>query len=148
MSGSGEVSAQGSGFLWDAAGHIVTNAHVVSGGVKFKTTFLVPEKCALDATLLGCDACRDIAVLTVDPTKLPAACRQLRGASREARVGQRVHVLGAPFGLSHSFTIGVVSAVGREIVVREGRVPLFDVIQTGTWVAQILQCSRHSYAPR
>lgn len=127
------ISAQGTGFLLHglADGHIVTNAHVVAGGTHFTASFLLPDELNLDAVLVGVDKVRDIAVLRVRADALPAASRPLRSSRNAARVGQRVHVLGAPFGLSHSFTTGVISATGREISVREGRVPLFDALQTG-----------------
>lgn len=125
-----EAISEGSAFLWDTHGHLLTNAHVVDGGAHFTATFLVPKKHSIDATLIGVDKCRDVAVIHVLDPPITDVLGGAIGAL--AQVGQRAHALGAPFGLSHSLTVGVVSAIGRELTVRHSRPPLFDLIQTGT----------------
>ncbi len=123
----GDTVGQGSGFVWDGAGHVVTNAHVVGGGDVYTVTFgtSTRQQAQVTARLLGADKLRDVAVLRLD--EVPFECPPLRGGA--ARVGQRVHVLGSPFGLEHSLSVGVVSATGRELTVRRERPPLFDLIQ-------------------
>jgi S1-C subfamily serine protease len=114
----------GTGFLWDAQGHVVTNFHVVAGGNAFKVA--LADQQAYDAQLVGADPSKDLAVLKVDARDrrpLPI------GTSGDLRVGQKVLAIGNPFGLDHSLTTGVVSATGREIKAVNGRT-IHDVIQT------------------
>jgi S1-C subfamily serine protease len=116
----------GSGFVWDREGHIVTNYHVVRGGERFIVSFA--DGTSYDATPIGGDINKDLAVLRVD-----APANSLnpveRGNSDELIVGQKVLAIGNPFGLDHTLTTGVISAVGREIR-SIANVPIVDVIQT------------------
>ena len=102
----------GTGFVWDASGHIVTNFHVIQGANGAKVT--LADQSSYDATLVGAFPDRDLAVLKIDAAKdkLPPLAL---GTSRDLQVGQRVYAIGNPFGLDQTLTIGVVSALNREI---------------------------------
>ncbi len=102
----------GTGFVWDAAGHIVTNFHVIQGANGAKVT--LADQSTYDATLVGYFPDRDLAVLKIDAPKekLPPLAV---GTSRDLLVGQRVYAIGNPFGLDQTLTIGIVSALNREI---------------------------------
>ena len=116
----------GSGFVWDQDGHIVTNFHVVRGGEKFVVTFA--DGTSYDAQPVGGDISKDLAVLRVDAE--PSSLNPVeRGNSDELFVGQKVLAIGNPFGLDHTLTTGVISALGREIR-SLADVPIIDVIQT------------------
>jgi S1-C subfamily serine protease len=116
----------GSGFVWDKKGHIVTNYHVVQGGDAFLVTF--DDHTQKEAKLVGADPNKDIAVLVVDepgeklkPIKL--------GSSDRLQVGQQAFAIGNPYGLDHTLTKGIVSALGREVQ-GIGGVMIRDMIQT------------------
>lgn len=115
--------ALGSGFLVDAQGHVVTNAHVVDGAdiVKVK----LADDREFRAKVIGKDTRLDVAVLALQdaPHDLPAASL---GQSDATRVGEYVVAIGNPFGLGHTVTMGIVSAKGRTI----GAGPYDDFIQT------------------
>jgi S1-C subfamily serine protease len=114
----------GSGFVWDSSGHVVTNFHVVADGDAFKVAMSDGE--AYDAKLVGVDPSKDLAVLKIAaPQVKPLSV----GRSGDLRVGQRVFAIGNPFGLDHTLTTGIVSALGREINAVNGRT-IHDVIQT------------------
>jgi putative serine protease PepD len=108
-----EPRGQGSGFVYDTAGHVVTNAHVVDNGDSFTVTFRDGSR--HQATLVGADPSTDLAVIKVDA---PAAkLKPLRLADSGAlRVGDPVVAIGSPFGLEQSVTSGIISALGREMV--------------------------------
>ena len=116
----------GSGFIWDSGGHIVTNFHVLEGGSSFSVT--LSDQSSWDATVVGQAPDKDLAVLRIDA---PAEKLQpLRvGSSSDLVVGQSVLAVGNPFGLDHTLTVGVVSALGRELKSPNGRT-IRDVIQT------------------
>lgn len=126
----GEVEipqGQGSGFVWDEQGHIVTNFHVVQGGNNFVVTFYNDPK-QYHAKLVGTAPEKDIAVLKLDekPAKLsPIAV----GNSKTLLVGQHSLAIGSPFGLDYTLTTGVISALGRKID-GIGGVKINDMIQT------------------
>lgn len=107
------VSAgQGSGFVYDVDGHIVTNAHVVHGSSRIEVIF--PDGTTLRAEPTGEDLYSDLAVLRVD--SLPAGVQPLRMADMSSvAVGQTVVAIGNPFGLGGSMTRGIISALGRTI---------------------------------
>jgi len=102
----------GTGFVWDNAGHIVTNFHVIQGANSARVT--LADQTTFDAKLVGFFPDRDLAVLRIDAPKdkLPPIAL---GSSRELLVGQRVYAIGNPFGLDQSLTTGIVSALNREI---------------------------------
>ena len=116
----------GSGFVWDKKGHIVTNYHVVQGGDAFLVTF--NDQTQVQAKLIGTDVNKDIAVLKIEDSleKLkPIAV----GFSDKLQVGQQTLAIGNPFGLDHSLTKGIISALGR-VVEGIGGVTIHDMIQT------------------
>src|SRR3954451_9149511 len=108
----GSSQAEGSGFVYDDQGDIVTNAHVVDGQTGIKVRFLNGK--VVNATLVGKDESTDIAVIKVD---VPSS--QLHplsiGTSSNVQVGQTVAAIGSPFGLPETMTAGIVSAVDRTI---------------------------------
>jgi S1-C subfamily serine protease len=124
-----EVAAgSGSGFVWNEAGHIVTNYHVVQGARALRVTF--QDQKTFDATLVGVEPRKDIAVLKVDaPRELlkPVAVEQHANLD----VGQKAIAIGNPFGLDHTLTTGVISALGRQVHGIAG-VTIRDMIQTDT----------------
>lgn len=113
--------ASGSGVIVDSAGLIVTNAHVVRGAARIRVEIgagldgasLVSTRIrSVVATVLGMDNETDLAVLKVDAQELPALSF---GDSDQLRPGQVVLAFGAPLGLRHSVSLGVVSAVARQL---------------------------------
>jgi S1-C subfamily serine protease len=116
----------GSGFVWNKQGHIVTNFHVVYGANSITVT--LADRTEHKATLIGADPDHDVAVLqirAVEEALSPLAV----GTSRDLRVGQKVLAIGNPFGLDHTLTTGVVSALGRTIKSLTNRT-IEGVIQT------------------
>ena len=120
---SREVASAGSGVIVDAAnGYILTNHHVVDGADKIQISLFNDD--SLDAEIIGSDAATDIAVIKVDPknlVELPI------GDSDQVEVGDFVIAIGNPFGLGHTVTSGIVSALGRTGISRNG---YEDFIQT------------------
>jgi S1-C subfamily serine protease len=116
----------GTGFVWDDDGHVVTNFHVIHGGDRF--VVVLADQSEWEGKLVGVAPDKDLAVL-----KIGAPRRDLRaiplGSSQDLLVGQKVLAIGNPFGLDHTLTVGVVSALGRELDSPGGR-PIKDVIQT------------------
>jgi putative serine protease PepD len=124
--GGGSQQAQGSGFVYDATGHIVTNEHVVAGADSIRVRF--PNGASYKATLVGSDASTDLAVLQVDaPQKLlhPLALAD----SDDLQVGDGVVAIGSPFGLENTVTSGIVSALHRDIAAPND-FTIDDAIQT------------------
>jgi S1-C subfamily serine protease len=116
----------GSGFVWDKDGHIVTNFHViqnVSGAV-----IVLADGSSWQGRLVGSYPAKDIAVLAID-----APGQQLHpialGSSADVQVGQMAFAIGNPFGLDQTLTVGVVSALDRELGSVPGRT-IRNVIQT------------------
>lgn len=103
----------GSGIVYDAKGHIVTNAHVVGKEKTFKVTAATGEK-VLSASLVAAYPEQDLAVIKLDD--VPEGMRPARfGDSEKVAVGQIVLAMGSPLGLSSSVTQGIVSALGRTV---------------------------------
>jgi S1-C subfamily serine protease len=116
----------GSGFVWDEAGHVVTNFHVIEGGSRFSV--VLSDQSEWDAEVVGAAPDKDLAVLRIEaPQKLLSPLPL--GRSADLVVGQQVLAIGNPFGLDHTLTVGVVSALGRELRSPGGRL-IRDVIQT------------------
>ncbi|MDQ3247797.1 MAG: trypsin-like peptidase domain-containing protein [Chloroflexota bacterium] len=107
--------SSGSGFVWDADGHIVTNHHVVEGADQVQITF--SDGTMALAEVIGVDPDSDLAVLKIDPTGYALTPIKL-GNLDEVRVGMRVAAIGNPFGLEGTLTSGIVSAIGRSIPAR------------------------------
>jgi S1-C subfamily serine protease len=102
----------GSGFVWDDRGHVVTNFHVIRGAQEALVT--LGDQRGFNARLIGASPEHDIAVLQIDvPEALPAPIPI--GSSAELRVGQTVLAIGNPFGLDHTLTTGIVSALNRTV---------------------------------
>ncbi len=116
----------GSGFVWDREGHIVTNYHVVAGGDVFLVT--LNDHTELQAELVGVEKRKDIAVLRVKASLDKLKSLGL-GDSSHLQVGQKTLAIGNPFGLDHTLTTGIVSALGRQVRSVAG-VPIRDMIQT------------------
>jgi len=116
----------GSGFVWDRLGHIVTNFHVVAGGDAFLVT--LGDQTQLEARMIGSDPTKDIAVLKIE--KGHGNLVPVRMAKFEAlQTGQKTIAIGNPFGLDHTLTTGVISALGREVQGISG-ITIRDMIQT------------------
>lgn len=117
----------GSGIIWDSNGHIITNFHVIKGANVLRVTF--QDQSVYNATVVGFDEDKDVAVLKVD-----VPVEKLRpvhlGSSRGLLVGQKVYAIGNPFGLDHTLTTGVISGLGREINSGNTGRPIEDIIQT------------------
>lgn len=114
----------GSGFLFTPDGLIITNSHVVDGAGRLIAT--LPDGRRHDADLIGDDPATDLAVLRIGGGPFPFL--DLADSS-SLRVGQVAIALGNPYGFQHSVTTGVVSALGRSLRGRSGRL-IDDVIQT------------------
>ncbi len=120
-------TGEGSGFIIDDKGHIVTNRHVVNGAqsivVRFFDGILAP------AEVVGIDRDTDLAVIKVDPEGLNLHPLPL-GNIDDLKVGSRIIVIGNPFGNTNTLTTGIISALGRQINLPESQYYLPEVIQT------------------
>jgi S1-C subfamily serine protease len=116
----------GSGFIWDAGGHVVTNFHVIRGATAARVT--LHDRSQWPATLVGVAPDQDLAVLEI---RAPAdkLVPILVGTSKDLQVGQKTFAIGNPFGLDFTLTTGIVSALGRSIPALTGR-RIDEVIQT------------------
>jgi S1-C subfamily serine protease len=124
----GDVDGNGSGVVYRADGHIITNQHVVARADRLEVVF--SDGARAPARVVGQDEVTDLAVIKVDRDGLPAV---RIGDSTELTVGELAVAIGSPFGLEGSVTAGVVSALNRPITVpaRGGRrLSLPNVIQT------------------
>jgi S1-C subfamily serine protease len=117
------VTSLGSGVIVSPDGYVLTNNHVVERGARFRVQLLDGRE--LPAQVVGTDPPTDLAVLRVAAgERLPfLPC----GRSADLMIGETVIAIGNPFGLAHTVTTGVVSAVHRNV---PGERPLFDVVQT------------------
>ncbi len=122
----GGGQAQGSGFVYDKDGHVVTNQHVVADADTARVTFWNGD--TYDATVVGTDPSTDLAVLKVDA---PASVLNplALGDSSELAVGDGVVAIGSPFGLEQTVTAGIVSALERQMEAPNG-FTINDSIQT------------------
>jgi S1-C subfamily serine protease len=121
-----QMSGTGSGFVWDKAGHVVTNFHVVQGASGALVT--LHDGSQYEARHLVSYADKDLAVLTIDapPDKLfPVTL----GSSHDLQVGQKAFAIGNPYGLDYSLSHGIISALDREMNGVGGR-RISGVIQT------------------
>lgn len=117
----------GSGFIWDDAGHIITNFHVVEG--TNEATIKLADGRDYKAALVGVSPAHDIAVLRIGigfkrPPPVPI------GTSHDLKVGQKVFAIGNPFGLDWTLTTGIVSALDRSLPSGTGGPPIQHLIQT------------------
>jgi S1-C subfamily serine protease len=117
--GGGE-GGQGSGFVLNGEGEIVTNAHVVTNGRGARTQrakqvyVQFGDGNRVSARIVGVDPNADVALLKVDPRGLSLTLLRL-GSSRHLRVGEPVAAIGSPFGEEQSLSVGVISALDRNI---------------------------------
>ena len=124
--GSGTQQAQGSGFVYDEQGHVITNQHVVDGAQSVKVTFSNGK--TYDATVVGSDPSTDLAVLKVDAPASVLRPLELADSS-QLEVGDGVIAIGSPFGLEQTVTTGIVSALHRQITA-PNNFSIDDAIQT------------------
>jgi S1-C subfamily serine protease len=122
----GQARAQGSGFVYDRGGHVVTNQHVVDGASSVSVRFWNGQ--SYDAEVVGTDASTDLAVLDVDA---PASLLDPIGLgdSADVEVGDPVVAIGSPFGLEQTVTSGIVSALHRTMTA-PNNFSINDSIQT------------------
>jgi S1-C subfamily serine protease len=116
----------GTGFIWDEEGHIVTNFHVIDGASVVRV--VLADGSRYDSKRVWGYPDQDLAVIQIDAPKGKLRPIAL-GTSHDLQVGQRTIAIGNPFGLDHSLTTGVVSALNRQIESVSGR-PIRGVIQT------------------
>jgi len=114
----------GSGVLFTPDGFLLTNSHVVERGGDIRV--MLPDGRSSAAQIIGTDGITDVAVLRIGGSQLPWATL---ADSRLVRVGQVAIAIGNPFGFHHSVTSGVVSALGRSLRSRSGRL-MDDILQT------------------
>ncbi len=117
-------SGTGTGFIWDKQGHIITNYHVVRNNPTARVR--LNNQKTYTAKVIGRSKRHDIAVLKLE------GIQQLHpiqpGSSNNLQVGQRVYAIGNPFGLDHTLTTGIISALGRTI--SNSTLDMDDLIQT------------------
>jgi len=124
----GAGAASGTGFVWDNAGHVVTNNHVVQNGSEVAVRFASGEVAKAEA--IGVAPNYDLAVLRIkNARQLPPPVAL--GSSTELKVGQSAFAIGNPFGLDQSLTSGIISALKRRLPTSSGR-EISNVIQTDT----------------
>jgi len=116
----------GSGFVWDELGHVVTNHHVIQGASE--ASVRLNDGRSYDAVLVGASPAHDLAVLRINvafdrPPPVPI------GTSFDLKVGQKVYAIGNPFGLDYTLTSGLVSALDRSLS-GEGGSTINHLIQT------------------
>jgi S1-C subfamily serine protease len=119
-------SGNGSGFIWDDLGHIITNLHVIKGASE--ATVRLTDGRDYRASLVGVSPAHDIAVLRIGvgfqrPAPVPL------GSSYDLKVGQKVFAIGNPFGLDWTLTTGIISALDRALPSGDGRT-IDNLIQT------------------
>lgn len=112
LAGTGRwhASSSGSGWLYDEAGHVVTNAHVVRGAQDIRVQ--LSDGRLFEGTVVGADPFTDIAVVKLPDVRgiIPAR----RGTGEQPRQGERVFAFGSPFGFKFSMSEGIISGLGRE----------------------------------
>jgi putative serine protease PepD len=116
---------QGSGFLIDDQGHILTNSHVLQGGGRIQVTMENQE--IYDARLLARDRRNDLGLIRITPKR--KLDHLVLGDSEHLQVGQKVLAIGNPFGLHGTLTTGIISSIGRTIRDEKG-IELEGMIQT------------------
>ncbi len=120
----------GSGIIWDDKGHVVTNFHVIHGADKLAVSI---GHVTVPAKVIGVEPRKDIAVLQITSPKALTLLKSFTpfeiAATNELLVGQKTIAIGNPFGLDHSLTVGVISALGRQVPGIAG-IKIRDMIQT------------------
>lgn len=121
---NGRQRGSGSGVVYAPDGYLLTNHHVIDGGATVSAS--LPDGQEIGATIIGSDPATDLAVLQLAAGGLPHATF---GSSSRLRVGQLVVAIGNPLGFQATVTAGIVSALGRSLRTRSGRL-IDGVIQT------------------
>ena len=116
----------GSGFIWDRQGHVITNYHVLQGASAVRIR--LSDHRTFNATLIGASPEHDLAVLRIPMTADMPKPLSI-GTSHDLQVGQITYAIGNPFGLDHTLTTGVVSALNRSLRNNYGS-SIEDLIQT------------------
>ena len=124
--GTRQQSAEGSGFVYDTSGHVITNQHVVAGATSVHVTFWNGK--TYTASVVGTDPSTDLAVLDVDAPSSSLFPLTV-GDSSKVEVGDNVVAIGAPFGLAETVTAGIVSALHRQMT-SPNNFSIDDSIQT------------------
>ncbi|MCL2823056.1 MAG: trypsin-like peptidase domain-containing protein [Polyangiaceae bacterium] len=125
-----EVPAgSGTGFVWDKKGHVVTNYHVIDGDRSTTLSVMLYGRKSYDAVLVGGERDKDLAVLRINAPTDELTPIRLPDTTNKLEVGQKAIAIGNPFGLDHTLTTGIVSAIGRDIS-GYGGVTIRDMIQT------------------
>ncbi len=123
-------AGSGSGIIWDEKGHVVTNFHVIHGADHFAITI---GHTKFPAKVIGTEPRKDIAVLAITSPKALELLKTFKpfeiAHTSELMVGQKAIAIGNPFGFDHSLTVGVISALGREVPGVAG-IKIRDMIQT------------------
>ncbi len=119
------VKGLGTGFVFRSDGYILTNEHVISGADEIKVTFLDGRE--FEGKVIGSDPLTDIAVVKIDAQDLPTIPL---GDSDAARVGEWLIAIGNPYGLSHTVTVGVLSAKGRPVAAGDSGQEYENFLQT------------------
>ncbi len=120
-------SGSGTGFIWDAEGHVVTNFHVIQGARSLSVT--MQDHRTYEATVVGAEPRKDIAVLQLVKPEGQFTPIRVHPKKAQLEVGQKAIAIGNPFGLDQTLTTGVVSALGREVQ-GIGGVTIRDMVQT------------------
>jgi S1-C subfamily serine protease len=128
MGTTSEVPAgSGSGFIWDAQGHIVTNFHVIRGAQALNVT--LHDHRTFQAKVVGVEPRKDIAVLKLEEPVPGLVPIRVNEKAAKLEVGQKTIAIGNPFGLDQTLTTGVISALGRQVD-GIGGVTIRDMVQT------------------
>jgi S1-C subfamily serine protease len=128
---SPNVTASGSGFVYDKQGHIVTNSHVVGDAKMVDVTFIDGNR--YTAKVIASDPYNDVAVLQISKPQrqlLSSLKPLVLGNSSKMDVGDTVIAIGNPFGLSDTMTTGIISGIGRSVPVSAGGFSIPNAIQT------------------
>ena len=125
--GSSTATAEGSGFVYDTKGDIITNEHVVDGASTVTVKF--PDGSTYKGSIVGKDISTDIAVVHVNAPASSLSPLSLAD-SDNVQVGDGVVAIGNPFGLDDSVSSGIVSALGRQITAPDNETPIDGAIQT------------------
>ncbi len=120
-------SGSGSGFIWDKSGYVVTNFHVVAGAQALTVT--LRDQQVYEAKVVGLEKRKDIAVLKIEAPAEQLVPIEVNNVKHSLEVGQKTIAIGNPFGLDHTLTTGVISALGRAVQ-GAGGVTIRDMIQT------------------
>ena len=113
INGRGTQQGQGSGFLIDSAGYILTNNHVVDGATSLQV--VLKDGTSVSATVVGTDSTDDLALVKVDASAVKGVTVLVLGDSSAVKPGQLAVALGSPYGLNDSITVGVISGTNRSL---------------------------------